>query len=76
MICERSETCPFFPKIIQGDADKELEKMYRGNFCYGLFTRCARYVVIKVCGKVPDDLYPNMHDMATKLCGEYTRNNK
>ncbi|MBP2654885.1 MAG: hypothetical protein H6Q73_2454 [Firmicutes bacterium] len=73
MICERSEACPFFSRITKGD---ELEKMYRGNFCYGMFTRCARYVVLKVCGKVPNDLYPNMHDEATKLCSEYTKEQK
>jgi len=68
MTCEKYEVCPFFNRISKASG---MSATYQANFCRGQFTRCARYVVFKVCGSVPEDLYPNMHDKATEICSKF-----
>lgn len=65
MKCERYQCCPFFNNRIQYAS--VIMENYQKTLCSGEFTRCARYVVFKVLGDVPADLYPNMHDKATEL---------
>ena len=65
--CERKDNCPFFDRRVMGPSMKEV---FNESYCNGYFTRCARYVVFKVCGSVPPDLSPSMHNRATELCGE------
>ncbi len=59
MGCERIETYSFLKRI---SSTLAISEPYNTKLCNGEFTRCARYVVFKVCGDVPDDLYPSMHN--------------
>ncbi|WP_418790709.1 hypothetical protein [Phosphitispora sp. TUW77] len=65
--CECLQGCPFFNDKMPMDSG--IGALYKRNYCKGDNTRCARYMVFKALGKpkVPNDLYPNNLDKATKL---------
>ncbi|GAB4269224.1 MAG: hypothetical protein Kow0029_05120 [Candidatus Rifleibacteriota bacterium] len=67
-ICLKS--CPFFNDKMP--SEKGMGAIYKKKYCLGNNTNCARYMVFKALGKgkVPDNLYPNMHEQAKKLISE------
>ena len=57
--CEYLIHCPFFnDKMADMPATANL---YKGSFCQGDNSQCARYMVVRALGKlkVPTDLFPN-----------------
>ena len=49
-----------------------LSEKYKRDYCLSDFEKCARYMVFKTLGKpkVPNNLFPNMQEKATKIISE------
>jgi len=67
--CVNLEGCIFFH-----DKMKDMpgtSQIYKKKYCQGDSTACARFMVCDALGKgsVPDDLFPNQTDRATKIIG-------
>jgi hypothetical protein len=62
--CERTNNCPFF---VAREKYPVIVENYQSTLCQREFTRCARYVVFKVLGEVPEDLRPYDHETASKI---------
>ncbi len=47
--------------------DQGIGAIYKKKYCLGNHEQCARYIAVEKLGQVPDNLYPNMHDIALAL---------
>jgi len=65
--CELLAGCLFFNDKMS--MEEGIGALYKKNYCQGDNSKCARYMVAKSLGreKVPNDLYPNMHQEAEEL---------
>ena len=59
MTCTYLPECAFFGVRLVGFP--AVAKMYQASYCNGKFAECARYVVLRYCGReaVPETLFPN-----------------
>ena len=65
--CELLKGCLFFNDKMPMETG--MGKIYKGKYCQGDNSVCARYMVAKNAGreKVPQNLYPNMIDKANQI---------
>ena len=65
--CELLKGCLFFNDKMPDNSGMGV--IYKGKYCQGTFTNCARFRVAQALGRphVPTDLYPNMLDRAQEL---------
>jgi len=70
--CAMLPNCPFFNGRLKGLAG--LTELYKEQFCRVAFDRCARFMVMQVCGRdrVPADLYPTQYHRAGEVIARRT----
>lgn len=70
MTCDRLEGCPFYHDKLP--LKHGLGPVFKNKYCNENFEQCARYQVIQEAGVefVPDNLYPNMVDVAEGIIKE------
>ncbi len=62
--CVCLQGCPFFNDKMPDNSG--MGAIFKKKYCQGDYDKCARYMIFKALGKnkVPENLYPNMHDQA------------
>jgi hypothetical protein len=68
--CELLKGCLFFNDKMA--PEKGVGAIFKQSYCLGDSGECARYRVAKALGreKVPQNLYPNMHERAAALIAD------
>lgn len=72
-VCEILPTCIFFNEKMQNMPGTTA--FFKVKYCQGDNTNCARYMVLKSCGRenVPVDLFPNQVERASKIISVHKR---
>jgi hypothetical protein len=70
MDCELLQGCPFYNEKMP--MENGIGSIYKKKYCKDNNKLCARYKVATALGlgSVPNNLYPNMHDIAMKIIEE------
>jgi len=70
MNCELLQGCPFYNEKMP--MENGIGSIYKKKYCQDNNKLCARYKVASELGVdfVPNNLYPNMHDIAIKIIEE------